>query len=157
MVVVGVVGVVVVVEAGAVVVAATELDVAEVDGDAIEVDGSSPEVDVAAGVFGVVVDSMDPVEVQALNTGVAAMAMPATHGRRFASTTPSDQRRGLTATPKPPAPTSTLTHRNLRLLGPFSSDLISSPISGHPLRRLTRQPVVPVSPRSTRRNVAFDG
>jgi hypothetical protein len=129
------------------VVAATDVDFVEVDEDAIEVEGGSPEVDVAAGVFGVVV-ATDPAEEQALNARVAAMATPATHGRRLASTTPSDQRRGLTATPKPPAPTSTLTHRNLRLLGPFSSDLISSSIEAASFQELTRRQLVSVSPRS---------
>jgi hypothetical protein len=116
-------------------VAATDVDVAEVDDDAIEVEGSSAEADGAAGVFGVVVDSTDPAEEQALNTRVAAMATPATHGRRLASTTPSDQRRGLTATPKPPAPTSTLTHRNLRpagvvLIGPHLIAHLRGVLSG---------------------------
>jgi hypothetical protein len=48
-------------------VAATEVDVDGVDGDAIEVEGGSVKADVAAGVFGVVVDSTDPAEEQALN------------------------------------------------------------------------------------------
>jgi hypothetical protein len=136
--------------AGVVVVAGTEVDLVEVDEDVVEVEGGSVEAngaagmsDVGAGMFGVVVDSIDPVEVQALNTTVAAMATPARHGRRLASTTPSDQRRGLTANPKTP--------------GVFSSDLISSCIEGVSSWELTRQQLVFVSLRFIPGNVAFDG
>jgi hypothetical protein len=107
-----------------------EIDVVEVD---IEVEGGSVKADVVVGMFGVVVDSTDPAEVQALNTRTAAMATPATHGRRLASTTPSDQRRGLTATPKTPCITWP-DHPNLRLRGVGSHRTSSHrPSKRHPL------------------------
>jgi hypothetical protein len=82
---------------GRVVVAAIDVDVL------VEVDDEAVEVDVVGGINEVVVDSPEPVEVQALKTSSAEMATPATHGGRVRPPIPIDQRRELKSLPHNPS------------------------------------------------------